>query len=282
MPTPYSRPSQHDRSRSRDADQARQGTARSDQTAQWNPSSVHAQQSTLQGTQAMDTTEFSDDLGVYEHGAEDLAGFSSQSPVAPIYESEHSHAKKQAQKDPTTTGDSFSWAYLHEWHFETGEPPMTHGEGTVPTVTESLPPTARPMPVSGRLPRTNFTQQSNSACCSGPICQHRQPWSSAISPTMPRGRTVPRRRDEPTPKRATIAHDAAMDPDTFQPHPALQQSGQQRACMPTPPDLEHRRSTDGAPQPNRPRRSRGAPTEPTAPTDPPPTKGAPGMQAVAR
>ena len=111
----------------------------------------------------MDTTEFSDDLGVYEHGAEDLAGFSSQSPVAPIYVSEHSHAKKQAQKDPPTTGDSFSWAYLHEWRFETGEPPMTHGEGTVPTVTESLPPTARPMPVSGRLPRTNSTQKNPTA-----------------------------------------------------------------------------------------------------------------------
>ena len=31
----------------------------------------------------------------------------------------------------------------------------------------------------------------NSAHCSGTICQHRQPRSSAISPTMPRGRTVP-------------------------------------------------------------------------------------------
>ena len=191
MPTPYSRPPQQDRSQSRDAAQAKQEAARSRRTAQWIPSSVHAQQSTLHGTQAMDTTEFSDDLGVYEHGAEDLAGFSSQSPVAPIYESEQSHANKQAQKDPPTTGDSFSWAYLHEWRFATGESPMTHGAGTVPTVTENLPPTARPMPVSGRLPRTNFTQKSNSACCSGPICQHRQPRSSAISPTMPRGRTVP-------------------------------------------------------------------------------------------
>ena len=68
---------------------------------------------------------------------------------------------------------------------------MTHGEGTVPPVTERPPPTARPIPGSGRLPRTNFTQQCNSACSSGPICQHRQPWSSAIPPTMPRGRTVP-------------------------------------------------------------------------------------------
>ena len=92
----------------------------------------------------------------------------------------------------------------------------------------------------------------------------------------------PRCRDEPTPKCATIAHVAAMAPDTSQPHPTLHQSGQQRACMPAPPILEHRRIIDGAPQPNRPRRTRGAPTEPTAPTDPPPTKGAPGMQAVAR
>ena len=87
----------------------------------------------------MDTTEFSDDLGVYEHGAEDLAGVSSQSPVTPIYENEQSHAKEQAQKDPPTSGDSFSWAYLHEWRFATGESPMTHGAGTVPTVTENLP-----------------------------------------------------------------------------------------------------------------------------------------------
>ena len=85
----------------------------------------------------------------------------------------------------------------------------------------------------------------------------------------------PRRRDGPTSKRTTIAHVAAVAPDTSQPHSALQQSGQQRAYLPTSPALEHRRSVDGAPQPNRPRRSRGAPTEPTAPPDPPPTKGSP-------
>ena len=92
----------------------------------------------------------------------------------------------------------------------------------------------------------------------------------------------PRRRDGPAPKRATIAHVAAMAPDISQPHPTLQQSGQQRACVPTPPVLEHRSSVEDAPQPNHPRRGRGAPTEPTAPAIPPPTKVASGMQAVAR
>ena len=104
MPTPYSRPNQHDRSRSRDADQARQGTARSDRTAQWNPSSVHAQQSTLQGTQAMDTTTFSNVLDAYAQGAEDFAGPSSQSLVAPFYESAPSNANEHAQKDPQIPG----------------------------------------------------------------------------------------------------------------------------------------------------------------------------------
>ena len=92
----------------------------------------------------------------------------------------------------------------------------------------------------------------------------------------------PRRRDGPAPKRATIAHVAAMAPDISQPHPTLQQSGQQRAYVPTPPVLEHRRSVEGAPQPNRPRHGRGAPTEPTDPANPPPDKDASGMQAVAR
>ena len=39
----------------------------------------------------------------------------------------------------------------------------------------------------------------------------------------------------------------------------MQQPGQQRAHLPTPPVLEHQRTTDDAPQPNRPRRYRGAP-----------------------
>ena len=198
MPTPYSRPRQHDRSQSRDADQARQGAARSGRTAQWNPNSVHAQQSTLLETQAMDTIAFSNDLGDFEQRAEDFAGSSSQSTIAPFCESALSHANKRAQKDPNA-GDNFVWACLHGWRCEVGEPTMTHGEGTVPPVMESPPPNARPMPASGRLPRTNFTQHHNSACSSGHTCQRRQLWSNAISPAMPRGRTVPNDAENPHP-----------------------------------------------------------------------------------
>ena len=198
MPTPYSRPHRHDRSRSHDADHARRGTARSDRTTQWNTSSVHAQNSTLQGTQTMGTTTFSNDLDAYALGAEDSAGPSSQSLVVPLYESAPSTANEHAQKDPIT-GDSIGWACSHGCRFEVGEPPMTYGERTIPPVEESPPPNARPMPGSWQLTRTYIVQQCNSACISGPTCQHHQHWSSAISPTVPRGRTIPDVATDPHP-----------------------------------------------------------------------------------
>ena len=84
----------------------------------------------------MDTTTISNVLDAYAQGAEDFAGPSSQSLVAPFYESAPSNANERAQKDPNT-GDNPGWACLHGWRFEAGEPPMTHGERTVPPITES-------------------------------------------------------------------------------------------------------------------------------------------------
>ena len=79
----------------------------------------------------MDTTTISNVLDAYAQGAEDFAGPSTQSLVAPFYESAPSTANEHAQKDPST-GDSLGWACLHGWRFEAGEPPLTHGERTVP------------------------------------------------------------------------------------------------------------------------------------------------------
>ena len=64
----------------------------------------------------MDTTTISNVLDAYAQGAEDFAGPSTQSLVAPFYESKPSTANEHAQKDPST-GDSLGWAYLHGWRF---------------------------------------------------------------------------------------------------------------------------------------------------------------------
>ena len=90
----------------------------------------------------MDTTTFSNALDAYAQGAEDFARPSSQPLVAPFYESAPSTANEHAQKDPNT-GDSLGWACLHGWRFEAGEPPMTHGERSIPPITARPPPKTR-------------------------------------------------------------------------------------------------------------------------------------------
>ena len=75
-----------------------------------------------------------------------------------------------------------------------------------------------------------------------------------------RGKNRPPSRGEPPADRTTIAHVAAIAPDDFQSPSTMQHPGQQRAHLPTPPVLEHQRTTDDAPKPNRPRRC----SEPTA------------------
>ena len=145
---------------------------------------------------------------------------------------------------------------------------MTHGERTAPPITESPPPNARPIPGSWRLTRTYITQQCNSACSSGPTCQHRQHWSSAILPTVPRSRTIPDVATDPHPSARPLPMSRQWPRTLLSPTQHYSRAG---SSMPTCP--RHQCWSIG--DPSKVPRSR---TIPDAAEEPPPSRRPPQIR----